>query len=437
MSSNLPKGDKRPITAAKFGPSLFSWYGIMSSEKRIQVDSSRNWFSFALLYLIFDYGRPQNVLPIGFLHLPIVTTLILAYYVFSKRLRINFSNIQIKLLWFFIFWLAVLTLFADNTRFAFNTTKTMVLYMPFILSIVGTVDTIDKLRRLIWVSVIVMGYVSVYSIMHGGVGAGTYFNDENDLSLYVNIWLPFCYFLFIQGSSALKRIIYGSCLVIGVVCVIVSFSRGGFLGLVSMMIVAWCYSSRKLVTLFFFCILGAAIYFIYFGGHLTSYFAEMSTITDTKGATALERILSWKSAWAMFLDNPLGVGGSNFPVHFHLYQVEGLKRGMYGRVAHSLWFTLIPELGIPGIIIFSLLLFYNIKDIFSLNRIIPSNGDMMYLQAISRAVPAALVAYFVSGSFLSVLYYPHYWYLIGIIVATVKVSKSLMDKQVLTDQKGV
>ena len=75
-------------------------------------------------------------------------------------------------------------------------------------------------------------------------------------------------------------------------------------------------------------------------------------VLDTKEATANDRMLSWEAAWDMFLEHPLGVGGNNFPVHFQEFQSDEFSRGMWGRQAHSLWFTLIPELGIFGIMIY-------------------------------------------------------------------------------------
>ena len=39
-------------------------------------------------------------------------------------------------------------------------------------------------------------------------------------------------------------------------------------------------------------------------------------------------------------------------MHFPEYQGERFKKGMWGRVAHSLWFTLLPETGVLGVVIF-------------------------------------------------------------------------------------
>jgi O-antigen ligase len=161
------------------------------------------------------------------------------------------------------------------------------------------------------------------------------------------------------------------------------------------------------------------------------YWTEMSTATDENDGTAQERMLSWRAGWDMFLDNPLGVGGNNFQARFPEYQPEEFKRGMWGRVAHSLWFTLIPELGVFGIIIYGALLFYNVRDILYLKRLHYDRTDkeLTYVHSLSNAFIASLAGYFASGTFLSVLYYPHYWYLTGMIVATTRITRGLLEER--------
>jgi len=81
-----------------------------------------------------------------------------------------------------------------------------------------------------------------------------------------------------------------------------------------------------------------------------TYWNEMKTI-QTEGSekgTGKERVESWKAGWRMFLDHPIiGVGALNFGVWFAEYFPER-SHMMWGRVAHSLYFTLIPEMGIIG-----------------------------------------------------------------------------------------
>jgi O-antigen ligase len=156
----------------------------------------------------------------------------------------------------------------------------------------------------------------------------------------------------------------------------------------------------------------------------------MHTISDTSEGTASGRIESWKAAWKMFLDYPFGVGGGNFPVRFPDYQTSYFTYNMWGRAAHSLWFTIIPELGIFGVIIYLLLIYYNFTDIAFISKVNQNyNQDSVYLKQLSGAFLASFAGFFISGTFLSVLYYPHFWYLTGILVAAKKISQNLSVQQ--------
>ena len=379
----------------------------------------RNWFLFIVAYLVIDYGRPQDVLPIGALKPGMIVIAVLsAFLVFSGKLR-DAKSKQTRLLLLFIVLLGVFIPFAENNYFAYRATETMVLFMPFILSTIICVNSIEYLKKLIFVLVLIMIYVSGYSLTHGGKGSGNYFQDENDLSLYINMYLPFCFFLFTAEKDKVKKIMCGIGLVVGIAAIIVSFSRGGLVGLICTAIIAWLYSPKKLTSLALICVFGLAIYF-YAGD---AYWNRMATAKNTDEGTAAERIESWKSGWNMFLDNPLGVGGNNFPVRFGEYQTNFFNKVMWGRQAHSLWFTLLPELGIIGVLIYGSLLYCNIADINFMRKLKDSNLDLKYIHALSAAFLASIVGFCASGTFLSVLYYPHYWYLTAIIVASANVAR--------------
>ncbi|MFZ2799444.1 MAG: hypothetical protein WAZ30_04425, partial [Syntrophorhabdus sp.] len=103
-----------------------------------------------------------------------------------------------------------------------------------------------------------------------------------------------------------------------------------------------------------------------------------------------------------------------------------------------LWFTLIPETGILGIIIYFMLLYYNIKDIFEVKRMnsLRDSPESRYLYNMSIAMLASLAGFFASATFLSVLYYTHYWYMTAIIIAIANISKNRQVVSAAEDLKG-
>ena len=158
--------------------------------------------------------------------------------------------------------------------------------------------------------------------------------------------------------------------------------------------------------------------------------------------TGEDRWYLWKLAWKVFLDYPIiGVGQGNISWNIGKYQpLEDLKyrRGVAGKAVHSLYFTLIPELGIIGILLFSGMLYYSYKD---LKRILKKEKEFLLKQNQSKeiiqqlhkirfiifGITGAMLGYLVSGVFLSVLYYPHFWLLISLCVAL----KNIVQNQII------
>ena len=392
---------------------------ISSNSVPKEESLTSRWFFFVLVFMVFEYGRPQDLIPIGFLRPAMILQLILIWYLLSSRRWTDIKSRQTKYIFAFIILLGLFIPFARNTYWAYQTFKSMAMLMPFILSMMIVVNSVERLQKIINLLIVMMVYTCVYALLHGGRGIGNFAGDENDLALYINTVLPFCYFLMLYQRHNIKKFMYLTAMLMGILTIVLSRSRGGFVGLVCMIAVAWWYSPRKAVSLVVLCMLGIAG--LYYGGE--SYRQEMATVTDTQENTAQGRLLHWETAWRMFLHNPWGVGGNNYPVRQQEYQAEGFTRVMWGRAAHSLWFTLLPEMGVAGIFIYFSLMVFNFKDLFLLRRDkVPDNEQTRYIHFISLAFLASFVGFFSSGTFLSVLYYPHFWYYTGILVATVKIA---------------
>jgi len=407
------------------GPGAGENCAVESENHSDLLGSTRFWFLITLLYLILDYSRIYGVFHIGFLRPLMITILILSYFLFAGNKYYLARSYQTTWLWLFVALLFAYVPFAVNNHYAYVVFMAQFLYMPFILSVIVCVRSLERLKKLIFICICLEIYIALYAITHAGYGPGNYFDDENDLALYINMWLPFCYFLFWAEDRFIIRLIYLTGLVVGLFSIVVSFSRGGFVGLLAVCGTVWLFSRRKVlaVVLLF---LSAGIIFYYVNDN---YWTEMSTITNTESGTSRGRMENWKSAWRMFLDHPLGVGGGNFSVRFSEYQTDYFQRVMWGKAAHSLWFTLLAELGIFGVLIFFRLLYLNLKDIFILCNIDYNYSDdgRKYLNYLGKSFIASFAGYFVSGTFLSVLYYAHYWYLTSIIVAASQVARDICE----------
>ena len=198
----------------------------------MKTDPYKNWFIFTLMYLIIDYGRPQEMIsPLGFLKPGMIIILILSGYVILKGPFAAAWSRQTVMIFLFCALLALYVPFASNNYFAFMTLRNMLTLIPFILSAIICINSVERIKKVVFLVVCLMIFITIYSFFHNYMFYGAYFKDENDLSLFLNMWMPFCYFCFFIEKVKFKKYIYLSGLIIAIIAVVHSFSRGGFVGM--------------------------------------------------------------------------------------------------------------------------------------------------------------------------------------------------------------
>lgn len=399
-------------------------------------------FYLVLLFLLLDYGRPQTFFPvIELLHPGWFVQGALFVCLISRR-GFNLRYPQTKR---FIILLAIMAVHVPitvNNYWAFQVFKGMFLYFIVYLSIANFIDSYPKIERFIDVWIFTNLVCAIVGIINGGkVPYSSFMGDENDFALVMNMAIPFAYFMFLQADSLNKKILYLCAVGFFVSAAVASLSRGGFIGLVAVGLFCWLKSPKKLLSMMIVILMGAVLYV----RAPPTYWDDVKSIQNenVEKGTGQERWYSWQCGWRMFLDNPIiGVGQGNFPWNFERYEPpEGNAGRLHGgRAAHSIYFTLIPELGVAGTTLFFSLLYLSLRE----NKVILKAGktnrpskiqsemnseatEKLYkLQHAVLGIQGALVGYLVSGVFLSVLYYPHFWLLLAFSLAIAKVAKRYM-----------
>lgn len=399
-------------------------------EGNIMPLARQNKSSFFLLccYLLFEYGRPQNLIPgLALLHLPL-----LMQFVIVARLIINhsisFADRQVKLLTAMVLLMGVHVPLATNNFWAFWMTYTTAMYFIAGMGILFLTQNLDELLRVIrfWtLTFIVLAFVGF--VNHGTVPGTPFLGDENDFSLAMNFAFPFIVFHMILSKSQRTKILYLCATGLALLASTRAMSRGGFVGFIPVAFYCWLRLPKKIVAT-----IGAALFLFIVAIQLPEgYWEEISTITaGREESTADLRMYYWEIGWEMFLDNPiLGVGPGNFPWRIEEYEPAEGRHGRHhgGRPAHSLYFTLLPELGLLGTGLFFAMLWRflkNRKQIIQLCRAKNEQWEsdtekdlMLRVMYATYMMDGAMVAYLVTGTFLSVLYYPYLWNLVAVNAA--------------------
>lgn len=384
-------------------------------------------FWLLVLYLFFEYVRPQSVVgALAPLRIPFILSLVLPMIWLASADKQPAKDSLVKLMVAFVALVAISVTYAVNTFWVFETFKFMVVYLSaVVLPVTALVTTPRRLSVFFNCWIVIHVLLALWSVTHQGRGTGSFLADENDLSLALNMAIPYAYYMLQRpGQPIVRRLLYIAAVAVLSAGVIASESRGGFLGLVSVFFGIILFSRqriRNLLVVAVFALIGLA----FVSGE---YLNEMQTITDTEDSTRNDRMYSWRRGWEMFLDNPvLGVGASNYPWRVVEYEQRsdeyrrGEQRLHGGRVAHSLYFTLIPELGLVGIGLFTAMTWIMVRRLFRIVRAEAKRpglfADAPELPLLARAMIVSMFGLFVSGAFISVLYYPHFWVLIGFTIA--------------------
>ena len=397
-------------------------------------------FTIVLLALLFEFGRPQEIIP-GLKLIPFASLLdgLLILSVLNVG-KFNLAKKQTKL-WIALFALMVVHIpFANNNFWAAMITKDMFLAFGLYMGIIAFVDTLDKFNRVMKVWLGVHAFLAVMGVLSGGHGVGGWLGDENDFCMQMDVAAGFALFLMSSRGAGVSRPIYISLLCLFVLAAMATMSRGGFIGLTAVGLYWWARSPNKIMPIF----LGMVVVLFMALAAPDAYWERIGSTADDAtsegGGTGAARLYTWGIGWEMFLHNPvLGVGQGNFPWTFEEYQGDRTwqDKSLAGRAAHSLYFTLLPELGLVGLVIFLGMLVNSFKDLQWVSRAAAEFGmqgnrttKVMETPENSRkrnrirnalfqarAIEGAFIGYLVASIFVATLYYPTFWVLVAFSVA--------------------
>ena len=403
------------------------------ADRLMRHQESNIGFYLVLLSLMFEFGRPQDFLP-PLKAIPFATLLDVSLFVAVLASgKASFANMQTKLWIGLLSFMALWVPFARNNYHAVMLFKDMTLYFFFYLGIVTFVNSTSRMHKLILMWLGVHTVLAVNGMLHQGRGVGGWLGDENDFGMEMNVAIPVAFFMYQGATNKGSKFLYVGLLAVFVMSLIATSSRGGFLGLLAVAAYCWFYSPKKIMSL----LLGLCLAGLVLIAAPQEYWDRISSITEDKTmeeGTAGQRVFIWGIGWEMFLDNPMfGVGQGNFPWAIGEYMGGRTwqTKSLAGRQAHSLYFTLLPELGLVGVMIFGAMVYVNYRDTRVKNLVLPTSSgvsarrdeaDIQDLQ-ISRAtlygnaILGGMIGYLATSTFISTLYYPTFWIMMALAVA--------------------
>lgn len=287
-----------------------------------------------------------------------------------------------------------------------------------------------QIEVLIW---IVAGSIAFYgvkgglwTIMTGGGGRvwgppGGMIAGNNEIAVAMVMTVPLLYYLLQTHARWYLR--WGLGLAIGTMAfaILGTQSRGAFLALLAMMLVLGLKGKYPIRTsAAILCLVALAVAFM-----PESWTKRMDTIQDyTADSSAMARIYTWKTIWAVAQDRPvLGAGfGIDNEELFSKYAPRDPEFvALRGRpfVAHSIYFQALGEHGFVGLLIYLLIGIMTYRMAGRLSATAEKDAEFSgWVPLLMRMVQVSIVGFAVGGAFLSLMDLDVPFYLLAFVVLT-------------------
>jgi O-antigen ligase len=313
-------------------------------------------------------------------------------------------------------WSIVSALAAPNQERAWYFVETMLKFLlPFLVG-VSLIDSVKKLKQLTWVIVLSQSYLALEFNQYYYFGGINYIRDvgfagmeEGSITIGMVGALGLAIHLILDSETWWQKAIAFVCSGCLVNVTLLSFSRGGMLGMISVGVAALIVVPKRPKHLAVLAA-GGAIALSLAGKDVMTRFSTIFRDSATRDVSAESRLVLWGNCWDAMLRHPLlGVGPWQFPLVAQSdYGWPQLKEG------HSLWLQIGAELGVPGFV--CLVAFYalGLLRLWPIARGRNSVQDP-WLRLAARMVVTSTIGFAVAAQFISLwaLELPYYAMLIG------------------------
>ncbi|MBE6081476.1 polymerase [Acidilutibacter cellobiosedens] len=342
----------------------------------------------------------------------------------------------------FVIAITISTITSLNPMGSFRDFAIHISAIAFAFTVMNSIDNKKDLNILLTVMVFSATLIALYGFYQYKVGVKmedkwldmannpgvttrifSVFGNPNILAEYLIMSTPVSIGLFWYNKRFYKKVMFLVTSLILMLALILTLSRGGWLGFAFGMLVFVLLVEKRLLLLLIPLGIGG-VYLL--PETIMNRIMSIGNLADSSNAY---RIKIWKIAIDIIKDFPIaGVGFGYIPFK----QVfETYIRTMPAYHAHNTYLETLAEMGIGGFIIFIILIFILYK--YSIKKLIVNQKDR-YIRTVSAGVLSGLSAILAHGAVENVLYLPKiiitFWFLVSFILVLMRIS----DKSVGLDR---
>lgn len=378
-----------------------------------------------LIYLVFEYVRIGEIIPaLGMLHpARIVAILTIIGWLLAQRKTREQMVVWSPQSWVMLGFIAAMIVSITTAMYKSQAVEVTIAGIQtgivfFLITNLGT--TKERVRQIYWLLLLLglwlaVGAIKAYVLTGNpvkGPGSG-FLSDENDLALGLVVVTPMAWSLYQAAARSGQRALAGFSSVAIAVAVVLTFSRGGFIGLIFVLTAIAVAAKRRFFSIAFL----AVVITVAWNLAPPQYRERIASIRHYReDESAQARMYTWQAAELMFRDRPFfGVGAGNFSTAYGLKYRPPEAHTMW-RATHSIYYECLAELGAAGCIFFCALIALTYRDLIKVVRMRPAGAKSAWEQRVALGTAIALSGYLVGGAFLSALFYIHPYLLAALAV---------------------
>lgn len=283
----------------------------------------------------------------------------------------------------------------------------------------------QRLKSLVMVTAMSFGLLAIKGAIFGVRTGGesrvwgppdSFIADNNAFGLAVNMSLPMLFFLARDEQRRPYRLLLYLAFACGILSVVLTYSRGGLLGLAAVILALTLKSRYKLVGGFL-----AAICFV---GVIT--FAPSQWMNRMTGLahgdvdmSGHQRLVSWGTSLNFAMDYPITGGSFNALPDveiFQRYQNEPLPGGFLSSGPHSIYFQTLEEQGFVGLGLYLVLVASCWASLLSLRRRAARSPSSQWIVPYTHMIEVSLFGFLVSGAFLGLANFDLFYQLVAMVI---------------------
>ncbi len=284
---------------------------------------------------------------------------------------------------------------------------------------INVLRTEFRLRAMIWLSIGIGTYLSynAFDLYQRGVfktegyrvsvDMGGMFGNPNELATHFVMFIPIAVVFAVSAKKLIMKLVYSAVIILFIAGIMVTFSRGAFLGLIiCSFILAWKLGRERKILVMALSAISSIIFLIAApGGYGLRVLSIFIPGLDPVGSSNQRSELLTRSIYVT-LRNPQGVGMGMFRI-MNDYNLE----------THNAYTQVSSELGVLALIVYLFLLTSPIRRLSAMEREMYRNKDFSWIYYLAIGLQVSIIAFMIASFFGSFAYNWFVYYPIAYAVA--------------------